>query len=260
MHNSNTARLLCIDIGNSQISIGCFEREKLEREFLLKTDTGRTADEYAALLLPLLEREAFPASSISSGVVCSVVPQLTAVFSEVYAKYFAVTPLVLGPGCKTGIALKIAEPSSLGPDRLANAVAVRALYGSPALVVDFGTATSFDVVGADGAYLGGAIAPGVLAATEGLISRTARLPHIELQWPKSVLGRTTAAAMQSGSMIGYMCLVDGLISRLEKEVGTFAYIVATGHQAKEFISHSERLKTYEPALTLHGMRLVAEMQ
>ena len=157
------------------------------------------------------------------------------------------------------MSIKITEPASLGADRVVNAVAAKELYGCPSLVVDFGTATSFDLVGPDGSFEGGVIAPGVMTSLEALVRNTAKLPRIEPVWPKSLVGKSTVTAMQAGAVAGYVYMIDGLIDGIAAEVGPLAHIIATGGLGRLFTAHSKRIHSYDAHLTLKGMRLIAEM-
>ncbi|NDC39321.1 MAG: type III pantothenate kinase, partial [Proteobacteria bacterium] len=172
---------------------------------------------------------------------------------------FGVEPLVVGPGVKTGMPIKLPDPTAVGADRIVNAVAAKTLYGTPALVIDFGTATSFDYVDKDGCYQGGIISPGPIVALESLVRNTAKLPRIELSWPKHVIGNGTVPAMQSGAVLGYFCMVEGLITKVQEEVGPIQHIVATGGLGRLFAEHSPQIRTYDPYLTLRGMRIVAQL-
>ncbi|MCK5589508.1 MAG: type III pantothenate kinase, partial [Dehalococcoidales bacterium] len=205
--------LLAIDIGNSSIAIGVFDGEKLKATWRLATSIQREADEYGALLVAFLKQKKLPISRITGGVTCSVVPPLAPVFQEMCRKYLNILPLIVEAGVKTGIRLSVDNPRELGPDRVVNAVAAHHLYGGPAVVIDFGTATTFDVISEEGDYLGGAISPGVTISTEALFSRTAMLPRVELVRPTQVIGRNTISAMQSGIIFGYIGLVEGMINR-----------------------------------------------
>lgn len=251
--------LLVIDIGNSNIVTGCFDKDRLIVEHRLKTDSQRTIDEYAAILLTLFERD-FPKDyRFQACAISSVVPPLTSRIVDFVERTFKLTPLVVSPGVKTGIAIKISEPSAVGSDRVVNAVAAKELYGMPALVVDFGTATSFDYVSSEGHYEGGIIAPGVATALDALVRNTAKLPKIEIQWPKSVVGKSTIHAMQSGSVLGYGCLVDGLVDQIVSEVGDIKHVIATGGLGEVFSKHCRRLTNYDPHLTLKGLMLIAKI-
>lgn len=251
--------LIAFDIGNTNIVVGCFKQQELLLEIRLKTDLGRTIDEYAASLLPLLERKFGPKAKFSSAVISSVVPPLTPEIVRLVSANLGIEPLIVGPGTKTGLLIKINDPASVGSDRIVNSVAAKELFGAPALVVDFGTATSFDYVSGDGAYEGGIIAPGVKIALDSLVKNTARLPHIELSYPKNVIGKSTVAAMQSGCIVGYVCMVDGLIEKLLKESGSIQHIIATGGIGKLIAEHSAKIKHYDPHLTLKGLRIIADL-
>lgn len=250
--------LLAIDIGNTNIVVGGFTGEELLFEYRLKTDTGKTIDEYAVLLLSLLQQRFSAGYQFSSCVICSVVPPMTPDIVQLVRSRFSLEPLVVGPGIRSGIKIRTPDPSSVGADRVVNALAARERYGAPAIVVDFGTATTFDIVSAEGNYEGGVIAPGAAVAMEALVRQTAKLPRIELSWPTQVVGKTTVTAMQSGTVLGYACLVDGLIERIADEVGEPKVVVATGGLGKLFAEHCARILQYDPHLTLHGMRLIAE--
>lgn len=251
--------LLTFDIGNTNIVVGGFKDSALLFEFRLKTDPQRTVDEYAALLDMLLRQKIGEKLSFSGAVICSVVPPVTPEIARLIEERYAIKPLVIGPGTKTGISIKLAEPAAVGADRVVNAVAAKELFGTPALVVDFGTATSFDLVSVAGNYEGGIIAPGVLTALDALVRNTAKLPRIELAWPKSFIGKNTVQAMQVGAVSGYLAMVDGLIDGIVSEVGPIPHIVATGGLGKLFTEHSRRIKHYDPHLTLRGMVRIAAL-
>jgi type III pantothenate kinase len=165
----------------------------------------------------------------------------------------------VGPGIKTGLSIKISNPSAVGADRVVNAVAAKALFGTPALVIDFGTGTTFDYIGEDGSYEGGVICPGPYIALDALVRNTAKLPRIEFAWPKSFVGRDTISAMQAGAIGGYGCMVDGIVDRLISELGPIEHIIATGGFGRLFAAHSTRIKSYDPHLTLKGMRILADL-
>lgn len=251
--------LLAFDIGNTNMVVGCFEKQTLKEVVRLQTDPNRSVDEYAGLLIPLLERRLGMSPTIERAVISSVVPPLTTDIADLIQSEFQVEPLQVGPGVRTGIAIRAADPSAVGADRVVNALAAKTLFGSPVIVVDFGTATSFDVVDKNGDYLGGAIAPGLKVSLEALVARTAKLPKIELSWPERVVGNSTITAMQSGAVVGYTCLVDGLIDSLGKEVGGVERVVATGGLGADFVRYCEGVDEYVPHLTLEGLRLIAEL-
>lgn len=250
--------LLVVDIGNTNIVFGVISGEKILAEFRCRTDSATTLDEYEVFLSTLLSRQKTPVS-ISRAVISSVVPPITPTMVRLLEGRFGVTPLVVGAGIKTGIQIKVPEPQAVGADRIVNTVAAKHLFGAPALVVDFGTATTIDYLSAAGAYEGGVIAPGPVLALESLSSRTAKLPRVELAWPKSALGNTTVSCMQSGAVIGYLCLVEGLIARIISEVGPITHIIATGGLGRLYSEHSSVIKTYDPQLNLKGMKFIADL-
>jgi type III pantothenate kinase len=251
--------LLAFDIGNTNIVVGGFDGEKLVFEFRLKTDTGRTVDEYAALLTTLINRKLGNTYRFSQAIVSSVVPPVTTDIIRLVRDLFSLEPLVVGPGIKTGLSIKTNDPAAVGADRIVNAVALKELYGLPGIVIDFGTATSLDVVSQGGSYEGGIIAPGANVALESLVRNTAKLPRIEMAWPKSVIGKSTVSAMQSGTVVGYVCMVDGLIDRIIAETGPIEHVVATGGLGRLYSEHSARIGKYEPHLTMLGLRIIARM-
>jgi len=250
---------LAFDIGNTNIVIGAFKGETLIQELRLKTDPGRTLDEYGALIITLLTQKLGVGFKFKSAAICSVAPPVTPGIAEFVRRNLEIEPLIIDPDTKTGVPIHISEPSSVGADRIVNVVAAKKYYGCPALVIDFGTATSFDLVGPAGAFEGGIISPGVMTALEGLVRNTAKLPRIELVWPQSLIGKSTVAAMQVGAVAGYCYMVDGLIDGIEAEIGPIPHIIGTGGLGAVFTKHSKRIKHYDPYLTLQGIRLVAEM-
>jgi len=257
---SEEGMLLAVDIGNTSLACGWFQGNELREEARFKTDAGRTVDEYVALLAALLmARGGGAIPKVRRAVLSSVVPQVTSLVVDAIKVLFKTDPLVVGPGIRTGMQLRVQEPQSLGTDRVVNALAARELFGVPALVIDFGTATAFDIIGADGSYEGGIIAPGPTLAVEALVMRTAKLPRVELLWPKSVVGKTTIGAMQSGVVIGYAALLEGLITRVEHEIGALKHIIATGTHGELFMRHVPRIQRFEPHLTLQGLRLISEL-
>ena len=251
--------LLVIDIGNTNVCVGGFQGTELVFEFRLKTDTDKTVDELTAILDSLFSRRLGSGYAFERAIISSVVPPLTPDYARLCQDMLGLQALIVGPGVKTGVALNVQEPQAVGADRVVNAVAVKALFGCPGLVVDFGTATSFDLVGREGHFEGGIIAPGLLGSLDSLVRNTAKLPRIELGWPKSVIGKTTVTAMQAGALVGYVCLVDGLIDRIASEAGPIPHIIATGGLGRVVAAHSVRITAYDPHLTLQGLRLISEM-
>jgi len=251
--------LIAVDIGNTNIKVGVFEGERLTATWNLATDTHKTSDEYGGTLLNLMERESVLPSKITGVVLCGVVPPLLHTFVQLCTKYLHSKPLIVEAGVKTGIRICLDNPREVGPDRVVGAVAAQNLYGKPLVVIDLGTATTFDVVSKEGDYLGGAIAPGIGIANEALFARTAVLPRIELARPKQVIGRNTVSAMQSGIIFGYIDLIEGMIRRIERELGSKVKVVATGGQAYPFAEEIPSIDVVDPNLTLKGLRLIYEM-
>lgn len=252
--------LLAVDIGNTQTHLGIFNRSELEREWRISTDSRRTADELALIFGELLRQADLSFSRQVTGVaISSVVPKATQELREMTERYFGFPPVVVEPGVRTGISVNIENPREAGADRIANAVAAHELFPDDAvIVIDFGTAINFDVVTAAGEYLGGALAPGLESSATALFSATARLPRVELVAPPTAIGRNTVAAVQSGIIYGAVGLVDGLIERLTREIGTPARAIATGGLASVIAEHSKRIERVEPMLTLTGLRLIFE--
>ncbi len=251
--------LLAIDIGNTSSNFGIFDGDNLKFSWRLTTGIDRSADEYGALLLTLLQRQTLPVPAITGVALCSVVPPLVPVFQEVCHEYLRISPMVVEPGIKTGLRVSVDNPRELGPDRVVNAVAAHHLYGAPVIVIDFGTATTFDVVSMEGNYLGGAIAPGINISSEALYARTAMLPRIELIHPKQAIGRTTTSAMQSGMMFGYVGLVENIVRRIKQELEGEAKVVATGGYAHSLAREIPVIEIVNPDLSLIGLHLIYEM-
>ena len=251
--------LLTVDIGNTNINIGVFDGSKLKGTWKVATGVHRMPDEYASLLLNLFDRQGIDASQITGAILCSVVPPLVGVFEEVCRRYLKVLPLVVESGVKTGVRICLDNPREVGADRVVNAVAAHQMYGGSVIVIDLGTATTFDAVSEDGDYLGGAIAPGIAIATEALFTRTAALPRVELTHPKRAVGRSTVAAMQSGIVFGYAGLIEGIVARIQQEMGGKAKVVATGGYAELLARETPVIEVVNPDLTLIGLRLIYEM-
>jgi type III pantothenate kinase len=251
--------LLAVDVGNTNITIGVFAGSKLKATWRVATGVHRMPDEYASLLLHLFERQGIDASKITDAILCSVVPPLAGVFEEMYRRYLKVSPLVIEAGVKTGVRISMDNPREVGADRIVNAVAAHHLYGGAVIVIDLGTATTFDAVSEEGDYLGGAIAPGIAIATEALFARTAVLPRVELTHPKRAIGRNTVAAMQSGIVFGYAGLIEGIVGRIREELGGKAKVVATGGYAELLARETPVIDEVNPDLTLIGLHLIYEM-
>lgn len=251
--------LLTIDIGNTNITIGMFKGDKLQATWRIATGVHRMPDEYAMLMLNFLQHRGLGASDVTKGAISCVVPPLLSVFSEVFQKYFNIHPLIIGPGVKTGIGIRYENPRELGGDRISNTAGALSLYKPPIIVVAMGTATAFDTISKEGEYLGGAVAPGLAIAAEALYTRTAALPRVELVRPKQAIGRNTPAAMQSGIIFGYAGLIEGIVHRIEEELGEKATVVATGGYAGIIAGETKIIDKVNPDLTLIGIKVIHDM-
>lgn len=248
--------LLAIDIGNTNIVFGVCNRQTMIAHWSIATDRERTADEYAVLLMSLFERNGMTFEDIEGAVMAASVPPLLGTFQEVCQRYLGVEPLVVGPGVRTGMHIRTDNPREVGADRIANALAARELYGAPAIVIDFSTATTFDAVSAAGDYIGDAIAPGLRIAAEALFEHTAQLPRIELAAPPRAIGTNTVDSMQSGLVYGYVALVEGMVHRFRAELGADARVIATGELVEIIAPHTGVIQVVDPNLTLAGLRLI----
>jgi type III pantothenate kinase len=251
--------LLAIDIGNTNVTCGVFRGEKIVATWRMSTAIHRMPDEYANLMLSLMERRGVTGAQIKDVVICSVVPPLLIIFDEVCKHFLKKAPLIIEVGVKTGMRIDMDNPREVGADRIVNAVAAHQLYGSPLIVIDMGTATTLDVVSKGGDYIGGAIAPGIYIATEALFTRTAVLPRIELSLPKKAIGRNTVAAMQSGVVFGYIGLIEGLVNRIQAELDEKAKVIAAGGFATLISQATDIIDIINPDLTLIGLRLIYNM-
>ncbi|MEY2820173.1 MAG: hypothetical protein RL275_3636 [Chloroflexota bacterium] len=251
--------LLTIDIGNTNLTLGLYEGDKLGAHWRLATDHNRMPDEYGLQFLGLLQNAGKTLKDIKGIALASVVPPLTGRVVQACREYLKQEPLVVDAGVKTGIKIRYEDPKAVGADRVCDAVAVMKLYGGPACVVDFGTATTFNAVTKDGEYLGGAITAGINLAAEALYTRAAKLPRIDLQVPPSVIGRNTVHAMQSGLLFGYVSMVEGMVSRFRAELGEDMKVVATGGLAEVVAHETKVIDIIAPWLTLEGLRLIWEI-
>jgi type III pantothenate kinase len=251
--------LLCIDVGNTNITLGLYEGENLGPRWRLATDHERMPDEFVLQLLGLLGLAGVGREEIDGAAIASVVPPLTGRWVEVCRRGLACEPLVVDAGVQIGVRVLYDDPGAVGADRLVDAVAAYRLYGGPACIVDFGTATTFDALSAEGDYLGGAIAPGVGIAAQALFQRTAKLPRVEIARPPAAIGRNTVHSMQSGLLFGYVALVEGMVARFRQELGEGMRVIGTGGLAEIVAEETPVLEILAPWLTLDGLRMVYEM-
>ena len=251
--------LLVLDIGNTNVTLGVFDGPALKSTWRLATDARRMPDEYGFFMSNIMSYRGVQPSDITGACICSVVPPLIPTFEEVCRNYFAVQPLTVSAGVKTGISIQYDSPRDVGTDRVADAVAALKLYGGPVIVVDFGTATVFDAVSADGKYLGGALAPGINLSADALYQSTSQLRRVELVPPATAIGKNTVAAMQSGLIFGYIGLVEGMVARFKNELGPEAKVIATGGLAELMARETTVFDAVNPDLTLLGLRMIYDL-
>lgn len=250
--------LLALDVGNTNTVAGLFRGAELLHHWRLPTQREATADGLAVQLLGLLSYHGLSGEDVAGMAVACVVPPLLTAVEQMSRRYFGCTPLIVGPGIETGIDVRYENPREVGADRVVNAVAAYAAYGGPAIVVDFGTATTFDAISAGGEYLGGAIAPGIGISLAALFREAAMLPRIELARPNGAIGRNTVASIQAGAVFGFAGQVDALVRRIRAELGGRAFAVATGGLAPLIAAECETVDAVDPLLTLTGLRLIYE--
>ena len=251
--------LLAIDIGNTNITIGLFNKETLEKTWRITTSRNNTSDEYGTNILNILSNKDISNKDISAIVMCSVVPPLTTTFIDLFKDYFNISPLIIGSGTKTGIKIMYDSPRDVGADRIVDAAAVLHLYEGPAIIVDLGTATVFDAITANGEYLGGAISPGIGVSAESLYKATSQLKRVELIAPKTAIGKTTTHAIQSGLILGYSELIKGMIKRFKEELDNNAKIIATGGLADIISKEVNLFDIIDHDLTLKGLQILYEL-
>jgi type III pantothenate kinase len=246
-----SAHLLVVDVGNTNVVLGLYRGEELISSWRLATARERTSDEYG-----ILARQLIGTTVLEGAVVASVVPPLNFSVASMIRKYFDIDPIFVEPGVKTGIAIHVDNPQEVGADRIVNCVAAHATYGGPSIIVDFGTATTFDVVTAGAEYVGGVIAPGLNISAEALFARAARLPRVDIRRPPTVIGTNTVVNMQSGIYYGYIGLVDGILARMKQEVSGVRHVVATGGLAALLAEESEHIDAVDEDLTLKGLKII----
>jgi type III pantothenate kinase len=249
--------LLAVDVGNSHTLVGVFKDEELVHHWRLSTDPARSSDELALSFSGLLGFAGLDFThNVHGMVISSVVPTVTDTYRAMMADYFPFPPVVVEPGVRTGIPLRYENPREIGADRIANSVAAEAIYGGPAIVVDFGTSTNFDAISRGGEFVGGVIAPGVQASTDALVSRAARLPNVESAVPPTTIGRTTTQALQAGIVFGFAGQVDAIVTRMCAELGEGVTTVSTGNLAETVRRTCTTIDEHDPWLTLKGLRII----
>jgi type III pantothenate kinase len=246
--------LLVVDVGNTNIVLGVYRGDELTGSWRLATARERTADEYGILSRQLIGNHGTP--ELDAAIVSSVVPPLNQPVASMIRQYFGIEPLFVEPGIKTGISIHVDNPNEVGADRIVNCVAAHCAYGGPTIIVDFGTATTFDVVTADAKYVGGVIAPGLNISAEALFARAARLPRVDIRKPPHIIGTNTVVNMQAGLYYGYLGLVDGILSRMKTEIADVKRVIATGGLAPLFQGESEYIDEVDPELTLKGLKII----
>jgi type III pantothenate kinase len=251
--------LLVFDIANTNIKIGLFDGNKIRANWRISTGVHRMADEYAIMLLNLLKHQGIDIADIDQGAMSCVVPPLLSIFNELFERYFKIKPIVVGPGVKTGLRIRMDNPREVGADLIANAAGALTLYKPPIIVVALGTATAFAIVSKEKDYIGGVIAPGIGISAEALYTRTAALPRVDLTKPRKAIGSNTLAAMQSGLVYGWAALIEGIVNRIQEELGENATVVATGGYASLIASETRAIDEVNPDLTLIGIKVIHDM-
>jgi len=250
--------ILVVDVGNTNIVLGIYKKRELLYHWRLSTNRAATVDEYGIMIHNLFHIAGVTLDRIEGVIISSVVPPLMRTLEQLCRQYLHHAPLIVGPGVKTGLNIRYENPREVGADRIVNAVAGVEKYGAPLIVVDFGTATTFDYIDENGNYLGGAIVPGIGISTEALYQRAAKLPRIELVKPKSVVGRNPVTSMQAGIIFGYAGQVDGIVGRIRREFNVSPKVVATGGLAEMIAGESETIDLVDPLITLEGLRIIYE--
>ncbi|MGN7942788.1 type III pantothenate kinase [Virgibacillus sp. 6R] len=250
--------ILVLDVGNTNTVLGVYDQDVLKHYWRIETSRNKTEDEFAMVLKSLFEHEGILFNQIEGIIISSVVPPIMFALERMCLKYFNVKPLVVGPGIKTGLNIKYENPREVGADRIVNAVAGIQDYGSPIIIVDFGTATTYCYINEHKQYMGGAIAPGINISTEALYSRAAKLPRIEITRPDNIIGKNTVSAMQSGILYGYVGQVEGIVKRIKEQAVEVPKVIATGGLASLIAKESDCIDVVDPFLTLRGLQLIYE--
>jgi type III pantothenate kinase len=251
--------LFCIDLGNTNITLGVYEGDDLIGHWRIMTDHHKMPDEYGILMVNLLGHAGFQPRSVAGICMCSVVPPLTGVLEEGCRAYLGQAPLIIDADVKTDVHIRYDNPHEVGADRVVDAVAVYKLYGAPACIVDFGTATTFDAISREGEYLGGAIAPGIGIAAEALFGRTAKLPRVDVVRPPGPIGRNTVHSIQSGLLFGHVGLVEGMVARFRTELGDDMQVIGTGGLVEIVARETDVIQKIDPWLTLRGLRILWDL-
>ncbi len=252
--------LLVIDVGNTNIKYGVYDNDKLVASFRVSSKISKTSDEYGSVLVDLLQDRGIEKSSIDGIIISSVIPSLNYTICHMCEYFFNLQPLMVGPGIKTGLNVKVDSPREVGADRIVNSVSAFKKYGGPVVVIDFGTATTFNVIDVSGALIGGVIAPGIKTALDGLVNNTAQLPMIELVSPKSVLAKTTETNMQAGIIFGFAGLVENILKKIFAEMKTNDItVVATGGLGEIIAKEVKEISTVDRTLTLDGLKIIYDL-
>ncbi|MDQ0257882.1 type III pantothenate kinase [Evansella vedderi] len=250
--------IFTLDVGNTNIALGVYEESELKYNWRIGTDASKTEDQYAMLIKDLFQHERLNIKNVEGIIISSVVPQIMYALEQMCKKYFNISPMIIGPGIKTGLNIKYDNPREVGADRIVNAVAGIHLYGCPLIIVDFGTATTYCYINEEKQYIGGAIAPGIGISTEALYNRASKLPRIEIVKTKNVIGKNTIHAMQSGILYGYVGQVEGIVKRIKQQAKADPTVIATGGLASLIANESEVIDIVDPFLTLKGLQMIYE--
>ena len=248
--------LLAIDVGNTDTVLGLYDEDELIYDWRIRTVVDHTVDEYGLLILSLYKSRRIGSRVIKDIIISCVVPPMMNILEPVCRKYFDIKPFIVGPGIKTGMPIFYDNPREVGADRIVNAVAAYEKHKRALIIVDFGTATTFDYVSGKGEYMGGCISPGIMISSEALFARAAKLPRVELSKPKSIIGKDTVSSMQAGIVYGYASLVDGIVERMKEEVKSDPLVVATGGLAKIIAPETKNIAVVDEMLTLEGLRII----